>query len=123
MTREDDEYLSWTIFVEKSIKVEVNSPPPYNLTFQPLLFYDRLYQTPSEICDILASNYANISSNDNYDPEFPLQKTSKKATPIEFSPLLITTTSLLQNLHSKAISYFTSLLNRIFESFNSPSSW
>jgi len=59
--------------------------PPRNHTFQPLVVHDQPHQTPPEICEILASTYAHISSDDNYDLEFLPHKTSVESAPINFS--------------------------------------
>jgi len=101
----------------------------------------------------LAPTYAHISSDDNYDLEFLPHKTSVESAPINFSsspsPLCYILpiseeevrwtisqcsknsapghdqipTIFLQKLHPNTISFFTSLLNRIFQSSTFPTIW
>ena len=112
--------------------------------------------TPTEIGEILAQNYTQISADSNYDPAFIPHKQHAEDTPIDFSSPLNTTepqyyndkiqesevrysigkcskttapgddqiiNTMLQKLHPNAITFFTKLVNRIFQSSTYPSSW
>jgi len=59
-----------------------------NFFFQPLTQKDQIYQTPSEISEILANNYSKISANSNYDSTFITRKLLAEENSINFSPLL-----------------------------------
>ena len=78
-----------------------------NHTFQPLLLHDHLYQTPSEIYVILASNYAHITMTLNFSSEKLLKKPPQSSS----TPLLITVTSLLPKI--KCTGQFSNVLNSL----------
>ena len=66
-------------------------------TTSPLTQQNRLYTSPSEIGEILAQNYSNISSNSNYDPPFISQKLLAAKT-LYFSIPSTTTSPLSYNV-------------------------
>jgi len=52
------------------------SGQPNNFTFQPLSDQNKLFQTPSEISELLATNYSRISADSNFDSDFlPIKRT------------------------------------------------
>ena len=63
-----------------------NSGAKRKFSFQPLTQNDQIYQTPSEISEILAKNYSEISANSNYDSTFITRKLLAEKNSINFSP-------------------------------------
>jgi len=66
---------------EKSIVVWIHP------SFPPLLCQNQIYQIPSEISELLASNYSHISSNQNYEPDFFPHKLIEESFLIDFSTI------------------------------------
>ena len=61
------------------------SGQPNNFTFQPLSDQNKLFQTPSEISELLATNYSRISADSNFDSDFLPIKRDAENQPINFS--------------------------------------
>ena len=54
-------------------------------TFQPLIHQNQVYESPSEISELLANTYAKISANTNYDSTFIDHKVLSENIPLDFS--------------------------------------
>ena len=116
----------------------------------PLTNYNKTYNTPTEISNVLAATYSEICSNSNYDSFLNYENKEEKTYP-DFStnsrslsynqpvsenevrtaiqrsqkaaPGVLIMTVMLDHIHTNALSHFTHLLNRILSSTTSPSSW
>jgi hypothetical protein len=154
---------SWSLFVSSinepvsdsamwsQIK-KLTGSKQYSSTVQ-LQHNGRFIKEPLEVAQVLSTHFAQVASDENYEPSFRMKKNHEEQSPINFqientktsynepistSEVILTLRKLkknsspgldeihpamLLNLHPQAIQKLTDLFNRILASGEYPSSW